>query len=49
MEERSIRQDRELARAAIKGLTSYAELITHQGNDEEVQQIRSLVDAISLY
>lgn len=49
MDEKSIRQDKELARAAIKGLTFYAELIAHQGNEEEVRQVRSLVDAISLY
>ena len=36
MDEESIRQDRELARAAIKGLTSYAEQIAHQGKDEEI-------------
>lgn len=49
MDEESIRQDRELARAAIKGLTSYAEQIAHQGKDEEIGQVRSLVDALSLY
>ncbi len=38
MDEESIRQDRELARAAIKGLTSYAEQIAHQGKDEEIGQ-----------
>lgn len=42
-------RERELARAAIKGLTFYAEQTAHQGNEEEIQQIRSLVDAISLY
>ena len=46
MDEESIRQDRELARAAIKGLTSYAEQIAHQGKDEEIGQVRSLVDAL---
>lgn len=49
MGEESIRQDRELARAAIKGLTAYAEQIAHQGKDDEIQQVRSLVDALSLY
>ena len=49
MDEESIRQDRELARAAIKRLTSYAEQIAHQGKDEEIGQVRSLVDALSLY
>lgn len=49
MDEESTRQDRELARAAIKGLTSYAEQIAHQGKDEEIGQVRSLVDALSLY
>ncbi len=49
MNEESIRQDRELARAAIKGLTSYAEQIAHKGNDDEIQQVRGLVDALSLY
>ncbi len=36
----SIRQDKELARAAIKGLTFYAEQIVRQGNDDEVQQAK---------
>lgn len=49
MNEESIRQDRKLARAAIKGLTSYAEQIAPQGKDEEMRQARSLVDALSLY
>ncbi len=49
MDEESIRQDRELARAAIRGLTSYAEQIARQGKDDEIQQVRSLVDALSLY
>ena len=49
MGEESIRQDKELARAAIKGLTAYAEQIAHQGKDDEIQQVRSLVDALSLY
>ena len=49
MNEESVRQDKELARAAIKGLTSYAEQITHKGKDDEIQQVRSLVDALSLY
>ncbi len=49
MGEESIRQDKELARAAIKGLTAYAEQIVHQGKDDEIRQVRSLVDALSLY
>ncbi len=49
MDEESIRQDRELARTAIRGLTSYAEQIARQGKDDEIQQVRSLVDALSLY
>ncbi len=49
MNEESVRQDKELARAAIKGLTSYAEQIAHKGKDDEIQQVRSLVDALSLY
>ncbi|MDE5590234.1 MAG: hypothetical protein K2J60_14030 [Acetatifactor sp.] len=49
MGEESIRQDKELARAAIKGLTFYAEQIAYQGNDDEIWQVRSLVDALSLY
>ena len=49
MDEESIRQDRELARAAIRGLISYAEQIARQGKDDEIQQVRSLVDALSLY
>lgn len=49
MDEESIRQDRELARAAIRGLTSYAEQIARQGKDDEIQQVRSVVDALSLY
>ncbi len=49
MGEESIRQDKELARAAIKGLAAYAEQIAHQGKDDEIRQVRSLVDALSLY
>lgn len=44
MDKESIRQDKELARAAIKGLTAYAEQIAHQGKEDEIQQVRSLVD-----
>ncbi len=49
MDKESIRQDKELARAAIKGLTAYAEQIAHQGKEDEIQQVRSLVDALGLY
>lgn len=40
MDERSSRKDRELARAALKGLTVYGEQIVRQGKADEVQQIR---------
>ena len=49
MDEESIRQHREPARTAIRGLISYAEQIARQGKDDEIQQVRSLVDALSLY
>lgn len=49
MDEESIRQDRELARTAIRGLISYAEQIARQGKEDEIQQVRSLVDALGLY
>lgn len=49
MNEENVRRDKELARVAIRGLTSYAEQIVHQGKDEEVEQIRNLVDALSGY
>ena len=49
MDEESIRQDRELARTTIRGLTSYAEQIAHRGKEDEVQLVRGLVDALSLY
>lgn len=49
MNEESIRQDKDLARSALNGLTAYAEQIVHQGKDDEIQQVRSLVDAISGY
>lgn len=49
MDKESIRQDKELARAAIKGLTAYAEKIAHQGKEDEIRQVRSLVDALGLY
>lgn len=47
MDEESICQDRELARTAIRGLISYAEQIAQQGKDDEIQQVRSLVDALT--
>lgn len=43
------RQDKDLARSALKGLTAYAEQIVHQDKSDEIRQIRSLVDAISGY
>lgn len=49
MDERSIRKDKELARAALKGLTVYGEQIARQGKADEVQQIRRIVDEISGY
>lgn len=49
MNERSIRKDRELARAVLKGLTVYGEQIARQGKADEVQQIRRIVDKISGY
>lgn len=49
MDKESIRQDKELARAAIKGLTAYAEQIASQGKEDEIRQVRSLVDALGLY
>lgn len=49
MDERSIRKDKELARAALKGLTIYGEQIARQGKADEVQQIRRIVDEISGY
>lgn len=49
MDERSIRKDRELARAVLKGLTVYGEQIARQGKADEVQQIRRIVDEISGY
>ena len=49
MDKESIRQDKELARSAIKGLIVYAEQIASQGKEDEIQQARSLVDALSLY
>ncbi|MCM1412591.1 MAG: hypothetical protein NC305_18910 [Lachnospiraceae bacterium] len=49
MDKESIRQDKELARSAIKGLTVYAEQIAFQGKEDEIRQARSLVDALGLY
>lgn len=49
MDERSSRKDRELARAALKGLTVYGEQIVRQGKADEVQQIRRIIDEISGY
>ena len=49
MDERSIRKDKELAKAALKGLTVYGGQIARQGNEDEVQQIRRIVDEISGY
>lgn len=49
MNEERIRQDEQLAKITIRGLTSYAEQIVRQEKDEEVQQIRDLVDALSGY
>lgn len=49
MDERSIRKNKELARAALKGLTVYGEQIARQGKADEVQQIRRIVDEISGY
>lgn len=43
MDERSIRKDRELARAALKGLTVYGEQIAWQGKLNEIQQIRRMM------
>lgn len=49
MDERSIHKDKDLARAALKGLTVYGEQIAQQGKAEEIQQIRRIVDEISGY
>ena len=49
MDEESIRKDKNLARAALKGLTCYAEQLACQGREDEIRQIRRLVDAISIY
>lgn len=49
MNKRSIRQDKELARAALKGLTIYAEQLARQENLDELQQIRRMVNEMSRY
>lgn len=49
MNKRSIRQDKELARAALKGLTIYAEQLARQENLDELQQIRRMVNEMSGY
>lgn len=49
MDEKSIRKDKDLARAALKGLTIYGEQIAQQGKTNEVQQVRKMVDEISGY
>lgn len=42
MDEDSIRQDRELARTAIRGLISYAEQLARQGQDDEMENRKNL-------
>lgn len=49
MDKGRIRKDKELARAALKGLTIYSEQVVQEGKIDEVQQIRRLVDEISGY
>lgn len=49
MDKRSSRKDRDLARAALKGLTVYGEQNVRQGKADEIQQIRRIVDEISGY
>lgn len=49
MDKRSIHKDKELVRAALKGLFIYGEQIAQQGDLEGVRQIRMMVDEISAY
>lgn len=49
MSDGDTRQDKELARASLKGLTAYAEQLAYHNKNDEIRQVRSLVDAISGY
>lgn len=49
MDRDQIRKDKELARAAIKGLTLYAGQAACQGNLEEVSHARRIVDEMCVY
>lgn len=49
MDEESIRKDKNMARAVLKGLTCYAGQLACQSREDEIRQIRRLVDAISVY
>lgn len=49
MEEKSIRKDKDLARAALKGLILYGGQAACQGRGEEVCRIRRIVDEMSGY
>lgn len=49
MEGNNIRKDKELARAALKGLIIYAGQAAAQGRGEEAEKIRRIVDEMSGY